>query len=122
MEGTSAAMVIYSYAPLPLLMGLAAISTGITLLIEEAGHNHLSAGALVGGCALYLLALLIAQSVVVRPAWKAMVQARLIAIAACCALVILSGFVPPLAMVAILLGVLAVMVAAEATVVRAEAA
>jgi low temperature requirement protein LtrA len=124
-EGTSAAMVIYSYAHLPLLVGLAAVSAGIGLLIEEAANDHLTTGAtvaLVGGSALYLMALVAAQSVTVRAAWRAVVRARVVAIAACGALVTVAELLPPVATVAILLTLLVVLVAAEGTLVRTEAA
>ncbi|MGH2996067.1 MAG: low temperature requirement protein A, partial [Gaiellaceae bacterium] len=124
-EGTSPAMVIYSYAHLPLLVGLAAVSAGISLLLKEADRDHLTTGAtvaLAGGSALYLLALLIAHSVTRRTAWRAVVRARLVTIAGCGALVAVAHLLPPVATVAILLLLLAVLVAAEGTFVRSEAA
>ena len=120
-EGRSAAMVVYSYAHLPLLIGLAAVSAGISLLIEEAGHDHLTSGAavaLVGGSALYLAALLTAQAVTARPAWGSVVRARLAAIAACGAVVAAATLLPPVATVAMLLALLVVLVAVEGTFVR----
>jgi low temperature requirement protein LtrA len=122
-EGASPAMVIYSYAHLPLLVGLAAVSAGISLLIKEADRNQLTTGAavaLAGGSALYLLALLIAHSVTRRPAWRAVVRVRLSAIAACAALAAVGHLLPPVATVAILLALLVALVAAEGTLVRAE--
>jgi low temperature requirement protein LtrA len=121
-EGTSIAMVIYSYAHLPLLIGLAAVSAGLSLLIEEAADDHMTTAAtvaLAGGSALYLLAVLAAQSVTRRAAWPAVARARLGAIAACSALVPLGALLPPVATVAILLALLVALVAAEGTFVRA---
>jgi low temperature requirement protein LtrA len=57
LSGGSPAPVVYSYAHLPLLLGLAALSSGIRLLIDHAGEPHLGAGAavaLLGGPMLFL--------------------------------------------------------------------
>ncbi len=50
LTGSTRSVVIYSYAHLPLLMSLAALSAGIRLAIEESGHDHLAAGAAVALC------------------------------------------------------------------------
>jgi low temperature requirement protein LtrA len=59
---------IYSYAHLPLLMGLAAMSAGVSLLIERAGEDHLGTGpsvAFLGGIVLFLISLVATRSVAV---------------------------------------------------------
>jgi low temperature requirement protein LtrA len=64
LTGSTRSVVVYSYAHLPLLMGLAALSAGIHLAIEESGHDHLAAGAAVavcGGVALFLGSLIVTR-------------------------------------------------------------
>ncbi|MGH2559367.1 MAG: low temperature requirement protein A [Thermomicrobiales bacterium] len=118
------APLIYSYAHLPLLIGLAAVSAGISLLIEEATHDHLTSGAaaaLGAGTACYLLALLICRTVTRRDAWHAGARAKLGGMAASLGLVILAPFLPPVVTVAILLLLLVVLVAMQGTYLRAAA-
>jgi low temperature requirement protein LtrA len=67
-RGSAPAIVIYSYAHLPLLMGLAAMGAGLALTIEHATDPHLGAGesaAYLGGAALFLLALIVLRSATV---------------------------------------------------------
>ncbi len=45
LRGSTMSVVVYSYAHLPLLMGLAAMSAGLRLLIERADQSHLGRGA-----------------------------------------------------------------------------
>src|SRR5918994_6710375 len=45
LQGGGPAIVIYSLAHLPLLMGLAALGAGIALVIEQAGGEHVRGGA-----------------------------------------------------------------------------
>jgi low temperature requirement protein LtrA len=68
LSGTRRSVVIYSYAHLPLLMGLAATGAGVRLLIERADDDHLGTGAscaLLGGILVYLVALVATRSVTV---------------------------------------------------------
>src|SRR5207247_4330156 len=68
LRGSTTSVVVYSYAHLPLLMGLAALSAGVSLLIERAGDDHLGAGpsvALLGGVVFFLLSLVAARAVTV---------------------------------------------------------
>src|SRR5256885_14539727 len=53
-RGSTMSVVVYSYAHLPLLIGLAAMSAGLRLLIERAGQDRLGAragAAVLGGAA-----------------------------------------------------------------------
>ena len=62
LRGGTPAVVVYSYAHLPLLLGLAAASAGVALLLEDAGAVHLAAGpsaAYLGGFALFLVSLVV---------------------------------------------------------------
>jgi low temperature requirement protein LtrA len=116
--------IVFYYGHLPLLTGLAAVAAGISLLIEQTHENRLTTGAtvaLVCGSALFLSALLVAQSVIVRWAWSAVVRARLAAIACCALLFGLAPVLPPIAVVSILFASLLVLVAIEGTCVRSEA-
>jgi low temperature requirement protein LtrA len=64
LTGSTRSVVIYSYAHLPLLMGLAALSAGIRLAIEESEHDHLAGGAafaVCGGVALFLGSLIVTR-------------------------------------------------------------
>src|SRR5205807_6046562 len=61
LRGSTMSVVVYSYAHIPLLIGLAAMSAGMRLLIEHAGKTHLgagAAGAILGGVVLFLLGLI----------------------------------------------------------------
>ena len=60
LRGGTPAVVVYSYAHLPLLLGLAAASAGVALLLEDAGRDRLETGpsaAYLGGIALFLASL-----------------------------------------------------------------
>ena len=68
LRGSTMSVVVYSYAHIPLLIGLAATSAGLRLLIDGAGRSRLGAGAsaaFVGGVVLYVLALVGTRSVTV---------------------------------------------------------
>src|SRR5919204_1459478 len=61
LRGSTISIVVYSYAHLPLLIGLAAISAGLRLLIERAGSDRLGAGSSVAflrGAALFVVSLI----------------------------------------------------------------
>jgi low temperature requirement protein LtrA len=66
--GSRLSVLLYSYAHIPLLLGLAAMGAGVRLLIERGGAEHLGAGpatALLGGVALFLAAIVATRSVTV---------------------------------------------------------
>jgi low temperature requirement protein LtrA len=68
LTGSVFSVLIYSYAHIPLLMGLAAMSAGVRLLIDEASEPHLAAGAAVaflGGIILFILSLLATRTVTI---------------------------------------------------------
>src|SRR5439155_769597 len=68
LTGSTTSVVIYSYAHIPLLIGLAGMSAGVRLLIEHASDPHLGLGAtaaLAGGVILYLLSLMATRSVTI---------------------------------------------------------
>lgn len=116
LQGASPAPVVYSYAHLPLLMGLAAMSAGVALLIERAGQDHLGTGAgvaLVGGVILYLVSLIAMRSVTVSgPRWLG-VSLKLGAAGLLLGLLAVQGALPPVALAGGLVGVLAALVVAE---------
>ena len=116
LRGTAPAVVIYSYAHLPLLMGLAATSAGLRLLIERAGEDRLGAGAaaaLLGGVVLYLLSLMVTRSVTVAGPRRLGVSIKLAVITIILALSLLESVIPPLAVASGLALVLGAMVYAE---------
>ena len=121
LQGGSPTPVIYSYAHLPLLIGLGSVSAGISLLIEQSGDDHLdtgAAGALLGGAALYVLALLVAHSLTLRAAWRASVRYKGGAAVVLGAILLASRTLPPIASVAALLAVLTVLGGIQGAYVR----
>jgi hypothetical protein len=100
---------------------LAAVSAGCSLLIEEATDGHLSTGAsaaLGGGCALYLVALLIAHAMTRRTLWRQAVRLKFAAAAGCVTVALLGFVLPPVATVALLLLVLLVLAGIQGSHVR----
>ena len=121
LQGGSPTPVFYSYAHLPLLIGLGSVSAGISLLIEQAGEDHLETGAavaLLGGTALYVLALLVAHSLTLRAAWRAGLRHKGAAVAVLGAILLASRLLPPIATVAALLAVLIALGASQGIYVR----
>jgi low temperature requirement protein LtrA len=117
------APLIYSYAHLPLLAGLAAVSAGISLLIEEATHDHLTTGAAAAlgvGTACFLAALLICRAVTRRDAWHAGAPAKALAIAVSLGIVLLASELPPVVTVVILLLTLVVIAVLQGTYLRSQ--
>jgi low temperature requirement protein LtrA len=112
LTGSTMSVVIYSYAHIPLLIGLAGMSAGVRLLIEHASDPHLgleASVALVGGIILYLLALLITRTVTVAGPHGRGRELKLGAIAVLIGLLLAQGALSPLvpaAGVAVVLGVL----------------
>ena len=116
LQGASPAPVVYSYAHLPLLMGLAAMSAGVGLLIERAGENHLGAGAavaLLGGVALFLLSLIAMRAVTVGGHIRVGVSLKLGVVAIVLGLLLAQSVLPPLAVASGLLSVLVALVFVE---------
>jgi low temperature requirement protein LtrA len=112
-------VVIYSYAHLPLLMGLAAMSAGLGLLIEHASDAHLGAGpsiAYLGGAVVFLLSLVATRTVTVAGARRLGISLKLGASAAILGLLATQSLIPPLALAAALVLVLVTLVALERTV------
>jgi low temperature requirement protein LtrA len=69
LTGSTVSVVIYSYAHIPLLIGLAAMSAGVRLLIEHAQDAHLpvsAAVAFLGGIILYLVSLIATRVVTIQ--------------------------------------------------------
>jgi low temperature requirement protein LtrA len=100
LRGSARSVVIYSYAHLPLLMGLAAMSAGVRLLIERAGEPHLGAGAafaLLGGVIVFLLSLIGTRVVTVHGSHRLGVTLKLSAAALILALLAAQALLPPLA-------------------------
>jgi low temperature requirement protein LtrA len=114
------APLIYSYAHLPLLTALGAVGTGISLLIEGAGEDHLAAGAaaLAGGCALYLRAALATHAMTAGTLWRTGVGLKVAAAAACVVLAFLGTLLPPVLTAALLLAVLLIVAGIQGTHVR----
>jgi low temperature requirement protein LtrA len=118
LRGSTMSVVVYSYAHLPLLIGLAAMSAGLRLLIERAGESHLGAGASVaflGGAVLFLLSLIATRLVTVRGSHARGVSLKLGAAELILALLATEAILPPLALAAALATVLATFVFAERT-------
>lgn len=116
LRGTTMSIVVYSYAHLPLLVGLAATSAGLRLLIERAGHDHLGAGAsaaLLGGVVLYLVSLVGTRSVTVSGPRRLGVSLKLGAAALILALLFGEAALPPVALAAGLATILVGVVVAE---------
>jgi low temperature requirement protein LtrA len=116
LPGSSPAPVVYSYAHLPLLVGLAAMSAGVTLLIERAGEDRLGTGAsvaLLGGVMLYLGSLVATRSVTVGGLQPLGASLKLGAMAVVLALLVSERALPPLAVGGGLMVVLAALVVAE---------
>src|SRR4051812_2324440 len=107
-------MQVFTRVHIPLLAALTAVGAGVQLLIEEAAHGHLEAGAawaLCGGAALYLLCLTVVQ----RVAGRADVDrvARALAGAALLALAVAAGALTPVALAAGAAAALLVLVVVE---------
>jgi low temperature requirement protein LtrA len=125
LRGGTPSVVVYSYAHLPLLMGLAATSAGLRLLIERAREDHLGAGgsvAFVGGIVLFLLAFITTRVITVSSGHRLGVSLKLATIAALLALLACEGLLPPAALAAVVALVLATLVFLERTLLPDEAA
>ena len=117
-------VVVYSYAHIPLLMGLAALSAGLRLLIERAGEDHLGTGpsiALLGGVVLYLLSLICTRTVTVQRGHRLGVSLKLGAVTVILGLLAAETVLPPVAVAAGLATVLAAVIVAERTLMSPSA-
>jgi low temperature requirement protein LtrA len=120
-RGSTMSVVIYSYAHIPLLMGLAAMSAGVRLLIERAGEDHLGTGAsvaLLGGVLLYLLSLIGTRTVTVEGPHRLGVSLKLAAGAIIVGFLAAEAALPPMAVAGGLVVVLAAVVYAERALIR----
>jgi low temperature requirement protein LtrA len=118
LRGSTMSVVVYSYAHIPLLIGLAAMSAGVRLLIERAGEDRLGVGAsvaLLGGVVLYLVSLIGTRIVTVRGAHRLGVTLKLVASALLLGLLAAESVLPPLAVAAGLPAVVAAVIVAERT-------
>jgi low temperature requirement protein LtrA len=118
LRGATMSFVVYSYAHIPLLMGLAAMSAGVRLLIERAGADHLGTGpcvALLGGVLLYLAGLIGTRTVVVHGQHRLGISPKLAAGAIILGLLAAETALPPLAVAAGLAAVLVAVVYVERT-------
>ncbi len=124
LRGSTMSVVVYSYAHIPLLIGLAAMSAGQRLLIERAGQRHLGAGASVaflGGVALYLLSLIGTRTVTVQRGHRLGISLKLAACAILVGLFAAESAVRPVVIPAVLAAVLAAVIYAERRLFAATA-
>lgn len=120
LRGGTPSVVVYSYAHLPLLMALAALSAGVALLIERAGEGELGLGAasaLLGGAMLFLGSLVATRLVTVRASHRLGVSLKLGAVAIMAALLAAQSAIPPVAVGGALLAVLVALVYLEHAVI-----
>jgi low temperature requirement protein LtrA len=118
LRGSTMSIVVYSYAHIPLLMGLAAMSSGVRLLIERAGEDRLGAGpsvALLGGVMLYLAGLVGTRSVTVTGTHGLGISLKAVAVALMAGLLVAESLLPPVAVAGGLAFVLVGLVYAERT-------
>jgi low temperature requirement protein LtrA len=124
LRGGTRAVVIYSYAHLPLLIGLAAVGAGVRLLIERASQPHLGLGssvALVGGVIVFILSLIGMRTVTIGGPHRVGVSLKLATVAVLLALLLAQGVLPPVVLAAGVAGVLVALVVAERTLIPSSA-
>jgi low temperature requirement protein LtrA len=117
-RGSSPAMVVYSYAHLPLLMALAGLGAGVRLLIDQAGADHLERGAaaaLLGSLALFLASLVGTRSVTVSAGRRTGIAVKSVAVAVLAVIFGVESAVPPPLLAACAALVLAALVVVERT-------
>lgn len=98
------AILTYSLAHLPLLMGLAAMGAGISLQIAHAGDAHLGAGpaaVYLGGSALFLLAVLVTRTVTVAGSHGLGMTFKLVSVAILIGVAATQSLVPTLVLAAV---------------------
>ena len=121
LRGSTMSVVLYSYAHIPLLIGLAAMGAGVRLLIERAGADHLGTGpsvALLGGVVLFVLSLIVTRTVVVGGRHRRGVSLKLGGAAIILGLLAAETALPPVAVAAVLALVLVAVVAADRALMR----
>ena len=124
LRGSTMSIVVYSYAHLPLLIGLAAMSAGLRLVIERAGEDHLGLGASVaflGGAALFIVSLIATRVVTVQGPHRRGVALKLAAAALVLVLLAAEPDLSPLTLAACLAFLLAVVVYADRRLYAATA-
>ena len=115
-------IVVYSYAHIPLLIGLAAMGAGVRMLISRASQTQLGAGpgiALLGGAALFLISLVGTRVVTIHAQHRRGVSLKLLGAALILSLLAANMVLPPLALAGGLVAVLAGIVVAERTLIAA---
>jgi low temperature requirement protein LtrA len=125
LRGTTMTVVIYSYAHLPLLIGLAAISAGLRLLIERAGDDHLGVGttsAYLGGVVVFILALVATRVVTVGRQHKLGISLKVGTVGALMGVFALESALPPVALAGATALVLAMLVFLERALFSPHAA
>jgi low temperature requirement protein LtrA len=125
LRGSTMSVVVYSYAHIPLLMGLAATSAGLRLLIERARQDHLGTGAavaLLGGVVLYLAALIATRTASLGASLWRGIALKLAASALVLGLLGVETVLPPVALAGGLAFVLAAMIFVERTVIAPASA
>jgi low temperature requirement protein LtrA len=93
--------IIYSYAHLPLLMALGAMSAGMRLLIEHAGEGHVGFGgavALFGGVAVFLVSLIGTRAVTVTGTLRLGMMLKLFTVVALIGLLAAEPLLTPVAL------------------------
>lgn len=123
LRGSTMSVVVYSYAHIPLLMGLAAMSAGLRMLIERADADHLGTGASVaflGGAILFVLSLIGTRTVVIGGPRRRGVSIKLVAVAIILGLLLGESALPPVALAAALVLVLATLIYTERTLFSGE--
>jgi len=122
LRGSTMSIVVYSYAHIPLLIGLAAMGAGVRMLISRASQTQLGAGpgiALLGGAALFLISLVGTRVVTIHDQHRRGVSLKLIGTALILSLLAANMVLPPLALAGGLVAVLAGIVVAERTLIAA---
>jgi low temperature requirement protein LtrA len=121
LRGSTMSVVVYSYAHIPLLMGLAAMGAGVRLLIERAGEDQLGRGAtfaLLGGVVVFLLSLIGTRTATVTGALRVGVLLKLAAVVLIAGLVAAESLLPPLALAAALAAALVAVIFVEGAMIR----
>jgi low temperature requirement protein LtrA len=116
LRGSTMSIVVYSYAHIPLLMGLAAMSAGVRMLIDRSSQTSLGAGpsvALLGGAGLFLVSLVGTRVVTVHGQHRRGVSLKVLASALILALLAAQSMLPPLVLAGGLALILAGVVVAE---------
>jgi low temperature requirement protein LtrA len=118
LRGSTMSVVVYSYAHIPLLIGLAALGAGLRLLIEEARADHLawgSAVALLGGVVIYLVSLIGMRTVTIQGGHRRGISLKLIGAGLILGLLAAESSLPPVAVAAGLAVILGAVVFADRT-------